>query len=182
MRAILRATAPLLFLTAACDDAPRALGPAESLAGDAAVFAEANPAGKIEGIEDLVGAQAAAWTDKDAAAYAATYTEDVQFINPIGTVLHGRTAVQAGHTFLFNPVNGPFRASSSSWVMRDVAFLSGTVALVSLDVTLTGFSALPPGLPAVEPGVVRTRVTWIAVRQQDGWAILFQQMTPLPAV
>lgn len=182
MRASLIATASLVLITAACDDAPRALGPSETLTGEAATYAEANPAGKIAGIEDLIGAQSAAWADKDAAAYAATYTEDGQFINPLGAVIAGRAAVQAAHTFLFNPVNGPFRASTSSWSVRDVVFLSGTVALVTLDVTLTGFSALPPGLPAVEPGVVRTRVTWIAVRQQDRWAILFQQMTPLPAV
>lgn len=64
--------------------------------------------------------------------------------------------------------------------MRDISFLTGTTALVKLDVTLTGYSTLPPGLPAVQPGVVRNRVTWIAIKQGGEWLIDFQQMTPLP--
>jgi uncharacterized protein (TIGR02246 family) len=176
------AAASLLVLAVACDDAPRALGPADTIETQSAGFSAVNPAGKTDGIADLIAAQASAWADKDATAYAATYTEDADLINPIAGILAGREVIRSQHAFLFNPVNGPFRASTSSWNLRDLIFLSGSVALVKLDVTLTGFSGLPPGLPAVEPGVVRTRVSWIAVRQGREWRILFQQMTPYPSM
>lgn len=181
MRLNLLAPAALLVVAAACDDAPRALGPAETIEAQSAGFSAVNPAGKTDGIADLIAAQEAAWADKDATAYAATYTEDAELINPVAGILAGREVIRTQHAFLFNPVNGPFRASTSSLSLRDLIFLSGNVALVKLDVTLTGMIGLPPGLPMVEPGVVRTRVSWIAVRQGREWRILFQQMTPFPA-
>lgn len=181
MRKRLITAAVLPMLVAACGDAPTELGPTESVTTHAAVSAAVTPAGMTEGVEDLVLAQEAAWAAKDAAAYAATYTEDAELVNPVAGILVGRAGILAGHAFLFNPATGPFRASTSSLTVRDIVFLSGTVALVKLDVTLTGFSGLPPGLPAVEPGVVRTRVSWIAVRQGPQWQIMYQQMTPHPA-
>jgi uncharacterized protein (TIGR02246 family) len=134
-------------------------------------------AGQAQGIEDLIAAQSAAWAAKDAAAYAATYTADVEVVNPVGGILTGSASVAAQHAFLFNPASGFFRNSTSSWTVRSITFLTGTTALVKLDVVLTGFSGLPPGLTATEPGVVRSRVSWIAVKQGQEWRIMFQQMT-----
>jgi hypothetical protein len=61
-----------------------------------------------------------------------------------------------------------------------LTFLTGTLAHVNLDVTLTGYSSLPPGLPEFQPGTVHTRVSWIAVKRSDRWEIFSQQMTALP--
>lgn len=169
----------LCLLLPACDDSPGALGPGEAvepLASAASVAA----AGQQDDILALIDAQAAAWAAKDGAAYGATYTEDAVLINPVGGILVGSALIASQHVFLFNSVNGPFRVSASSWTLRDLTFLTGSIAMVELDVTLTGFSALPPGLPAVEPGVVRTRVTWIAIKRGGEWLIMHQQMTPLP--
>lgn len=159
-------------LVAGCSDSHQTLAP-EPDAGPAFIVAE----GHVAGIDNLISAQDAAWAAKDPIAYAATYAEDAEMIAPIGLILSGRAAVQAQHTFLFNPVSGFFRASTSVWSLRSLTFLSGTVALVKLDVTLTGYSGLPPGLVENEPGVVRTRVTWVAVKQGDEWKIQLQQMT-----
>ena len=167
------------LLIAACSGDSDALAPAGAGEFDgrqASVVA----AGQADDILDLIGAQEAAWAAKDGVAYGATYTQDAEIISPVGGLLVGRALIAAQHNFLFNPVNGPFRASTSSWTLRGLTFLTGTTALVKLDVTLTGFSALPPGLPAVEPGVVRNRVTWIAVKRGGEWLIMQQQMTPLP--
>jgi uncharacterized protein (TIGR02246 family) len=162
-------------LLAACSEAPQPLAP-ESDSGPAFVVAN----GHIDGIHDLIAAQDAAWAAKDPVAYAATYTEDTEVIAPIGLILSGRATVAGQHAFLFNPATGFFRSSTSVWSLRSLTFLTGGVALVKLDVTLTGFSGVPPGLVQAEPGVVRTRVTWVAVRQGPEWKIVHQQMTAIP--
>lgn len=170
-----------ILLTTACTDTADTLGPAQARApGSHGALASAVASGQREAVLDLIDAQAAAWAAKDGVAYGATYTEDAEVINPVGGLLSGRAFIASQHVFLFNPVNGPFRASTSSWSLRDLVFLTGTTALVKLDVTLTGYSMLPPGLPAVQPGVVRTRVTWVAEKRDGEWLIMHQQMTPLP--
>jgi uncharacterized protein (TIGR02246 family) len=135
-------------------------------------------AAQVRGITTLLDAYDAAWAAYDATAFAANYMEDGEIINPIAGILAGREAIRAAHAFLFT---GPFAGSTSSTAVRRMVFLTGTTAMVDLNVTLTGYQALPPGLPESEPGVVRTRVKWIVVRQGEGWLILAQQMTPLPA-
>jgi uncharacterized protein (TIGR02246 family) len=172
----------LVLLTAACDGAPDALSPGSTAPGADAAFVDVPAAGQMSGIVQLIAEHEAAWAAKDATAYAATYTVDAEVINPVGGILAGREVIRAQHAFLFNPVNGPFRATTSTWSVRGVTFLTGTIALVKLDVLLTGISMLPPGLPAYEPGVVRTRVSWIAVRRGGSWEIMHQQMTPLPPI
>jgi uncharacterized protein (TIGR02246 family) len=113
--------------------------------------ADARAAGQLDGIHDLIAAQSAAWAAKDAAAYAATYTIDTEVVNPVGGILTGRALVQSQHAFLFNPVSGFFRSSTSVWAVRDIVFLTGTTALVKLDVTLSGISTLPPACPRSSP-------------------------------
>jgi uncharacterized protein (TIGR02246 family) len=169
------ATVAGAVFAAACADAPDATAPS-SRTEPAFAVAE----GHVSAIQDLIAAQEAAWAAKDAVAYAATYTEDTEVIAPIALILAGRAAVQGQHAFLFNPATGVFRASTQSLSLRSLTFLTGTIALVKLDVTLTGFHALPPGLRESDPGVVRTRVTWVAVKRGPQWQILFQQMTPFP--
>lgn len=168
--------AGLLFLAGACGDGPETMGPAAS--GGSPLNAAA--VGQADDIQELLAAHEAAWAAKDAAAYAATYTEDAQLINPVGGILVGSETIRVQHAFLFHPVTGFFRESTSTWTLRNLTFLTGTTALVEFDVLLTGISFIPPGLPQYAPGTVRTRVTWIAVKEGGEWAIAFQQMTPLP--
>ena len=125
-------------------------------------------------ILDIVTAVTAAWTAKDAAAYAAPYAADMQVVSPRGDLIDGRDAFRAQHVLLFG---GPFAGSTQTIEVRDVRFLTGTIAIVQQDVTLTGYAFLPPGLPS-SGGVVRTRVTWVVEKRGGSWEIVFQQMTP----
>ncbi|HUQ83662.1 MAG TPA: SgcJ/EcaC family oxidoreductase [Gemmatimonadaceae bacterium] len=125
-------------------------------------------------ITDIVTAVTAAWTAKDASAYAAPYAEDVMMVSPRGDLVAGRDALRAQHVMLFA---GPFAGSTQTIEVRDVRFLTGTIAIVEQDVTLTGYAFLPPGLPSTG-GVVRTRVTWVVEKRRGRWEIVFQQMTP----
>jgi uncharacterized protein (TIGR02246 family) len=125
-------------------------------------------------IAKLVDQATAAWTAKDAAAYAALYAGDMQFVNPVGGRITGRAAFQAQHVFLFN---GPFAGSTQTIHVHDVVFLSGTRAIVLQDGALTNYAFLPPGLPS-SSGVVRTRVVWVVEKRGGRWEIVYQQMTP----
>lgn len=125
-------------------------------------------------IDSLKTVWDAAWTAQDAVAYAGTYATDADFVNPLGNVLPGREGVKAAHTFLFG---GPFAGSSAVSVIRRGIFLADSVVLVDLNVTLTGYHGLLPGLHETQPGVVRTLVTWIVAKRSGRWEILAQQMT-----
>jgi uncharacterized protein (TIGR02246 family) len=177
--------AVLVVLVSACSNDQDATGPQDASSAPGAqssVFDGVGAVGQTEGISDLIAAQMASWAAKDATAYAATYATNAELVNPVGGILVGREGIRTAHAFLFNPVNGPFRASTQTLQLRRLTFLTGSLALVALDVDLTGYSFLPPGLPAMQPGLVRTRVTWVAVKRASGWEIFYQQMTPLPPV
>jgi uncharacterized protein (TIGR02246 family) len=177
-----RVVTPFILLlavaVAACTEAPTALPSA-----DAAEVSEMkmgkNPPGQVRHIEALVSALEAAWAAKDAAAYAALYAEDVEVIGPVANIISGREALRAQHAFLFGPT-GPFRVSTLEVEVRRIQFLTGTIAIVDLDYTQTGYFALPPGLRETEPGVVRHVVRWVVVKHRGEWLILGQQMTPVP--
>jgi uncharacterized protein (TIGR02246 family) len=166
----------LTVLVAACNEAPTTL-----LSTGAANVSEArmgsNPPGQMAQIEALENAWEAAWEAKDAAAFAANYAEDAEMINPIGGILSGREAIRAQHALLFA---GPFATSTLTVDPRRIEFLTGTIAIVYLDMTFTGFSGLPGGLRATEPGVLRGRITWVVMKQGGKWQIVSQQMTPFP--
>ena len=173
-RAASVAAMPLLaLLSSACSDRPDATGPI----GVRPVEVSVQPVSKsisTDPILEIVSAVTAAWAAKDAAAYAAPYAEDVQAISPVGSLLTGRDAFRAQHVFLFN---GPFVGSTQTIELRDIQFLTGTIAIVYQDVSLTGYAFLPPGLPS-SGGVVRNRVTWVVEKRGGSWQIVFQQMTP----
>jgi uncharacterized protein (TIGR02246 family) len=173
-RAATFAAMPLVALFGlACSDRPNT---AEPIAGRAVEASAQRLSNSIptDPILDIVQAVTAAWTAKDAAAYTAPYATDVQVINPLGAVSIGRDALRAQHAFLFG---GPFAGSTQTIDIRDIQFLTGTIAMVHQDVSLTGYAFLPPGLPS-SGGVVRTRVTWVVEKRGGDWEIVFQQMTP----
>jgi uncharacterized protein (TIGR02246 family) len=164
---------PVALLVPACDHAQDTVAPGYALAGAPQASLGSLP-GQTNDIMDLVSDLTAAWTAKDAAAYAAPYASDVHVVNPVGGLIDGREAFQAQHAFLFS---GPFAGSTQTIAVRDIRFLTGTIALVLQDVTLTDYAFLPPGLPSTN-GVVRTRVTWVVVKRGGKWEIVLQQMTP----
>jgi uncharacterized protein (TIGR02246 family) len=164
--------AVLLIASTACNDDSDATGP---LGGRHTQATQATlGAIPTAPILDIVSALTTAWAAKDAAAYAAPYADDLHFINPLGAVILGRDAFRALHVALFN---GPFAGSTLTLVVRDIQFLTGTIAIVYLDTSLTGYAFLPPGLPS-SGGVQRNRGTWVVEKRGGEWQIVFQQYTP----
>jgi uncharacterized protein (TIGR02246 family) len=173
-RAASFAAMPLVALLGlACSDRSNTAAPI----ADRSVAASAQPLSNsipTDPILDIVRTVTAAWAAKDASAYTAPYAEDVQVINPVGALVAGREALRAQHAFLFA---GPFAGSTQTIDVRDIQFLTGTIAIVHQNVALTGYAFLPPGLPS-SGGVVRNRVTWVVEKRDGSWEIVFQQMTP----
>ena len=174
-RAASFAAMPLVavLVSSACGDQPDATAPISVRA----VEMSARPVSSsisTDPIMDIVSAVTAAWSAKDAAAYAAPYAADVQAVSPRGDLLNGRDIFRSQHVFLFG---GPFAGSTQTIEVRDIQFLTGTIAIVHQNVSLTGYAFLPPGLPS-SGGVVSTRVTWVVEKRGGSWEIVFQQMTP----
>jgi uncharacterized protein (TIGR02246 family) len=168
----------LLLASAACDDGPTS---SQAYAQDpldppAMASMPAPTPETVRGIEDLLGAWEASWNAGDANAFAATFAEDADFVNPLGGILSGREAIRQTHLFLFG---GPFAGSAQAGEVRRIVSLTGSLAIVDLNVTLTGYAGLPPGLSETEPGVVATRTRWVARRNGDRWEILAQQLTSI---
>lgn len=156
----------------ACDEEPLAVdaSPSAHAARQASVMAHRDE------IQALVDAQLAAWNSRDANAFAATYTEDAVFFDPIGNVAEGREGIRALHALLFA---GPFAPSSETQVIVDIRPLTGTIVVVHLRAALRDYAQLPPGLYPTEPGVVRTTKTWVVLKRGGTWAIHTQHMAPI---
>jgi uncharacterized protein (TIGR02246 family) len=181
-RTTLFATAALGLLAAGCEGpsvagpaAEPSLGPEGELAAQVAVV----PPGAARDLHALLESLGDAWNAGDGVAYGNHYTADADFVNPLGNVVTGSAAIGATHVFLFNPVNGPFRGSTSSYVVRRLVALTGSLAIIDATVSLTGFAGTPPGLVHWEPGVVKTRHHMIVGRVNGKWMILAQQITAM---
>jgi uncharacterized protein (TIGR02246 family) len=172
-----RSVVPLVLsvavLIAACGDATVA-----STDPRAATASASNGVSASDAIDALIASETAAWAAKDPVAYAAGYSEDAVFIGPTAITLKGREAIRAQHAFLFN---GPFAGSTQTITVTRVEYLTGTIAIVDQNASLTGYAFLPPnGLKPTEPGVVRTIVRWVVEKRAGTWEIIAQQMTVVP--
>jgi uncharacterized protein (TIGR02246 family) len=169
-------TAALLLVPAlaACDSvSPSEATPAQTASAPADARTDLNPV-QTRAIEAILVSWEAAWAAKDLSAMVAHYTEDVDWVNPLGGTFSGREAIRAVHETLWG---GPFAGSTQTATVRRAVSLTGTIMLVDLDVTLTGYQWLLPGLVAYEPGVVRVRVKWVVVREGSAWRVMAQHMT-----
>lgn len=173
LRAASFAAAILLLVgSTACIEESDATGP---LATPQTPAPEVSQSGiPTDGILDIVGGRTAAWAAKDAAAYASAFAPDLRFINPAGALVFGQDAFRGVHVSLFN---GPFAGSTLALAVRDIQFLTGTVAIVYLDLSITGYAFLPPGVTPSSDGVLRARITWVVQKRGGEWQILFMHNT-----
>jgi hypothetical protein len=77
-------------------------------------------------------------------------------------------------SFLFG---GPFNGSTQSFTVEAIDVLGGRHAIMELQSRLTGCVALPPGLTAHEPGLLRARTFLVLERRNGAWQIIRQQLT-----
>ena len=163
----------LVILVACSNDDP--FSPTAS-AAETASLAVNPPSGDAD-IRALAAELEAAWTAKNAVRFGALYAEDVVFIQPTGVRVTGQATVQAQHAGLFA---GPGANSSLVPEIQSITFLTGTIAMVDLTLSYTGYTFLAPGVRATSPGLLKSQVRWVLVKRAGEWRIVGQQNTPIP--
>jgi uncharacterized protein (TIGR02246 family) len=100
------------------------------------------------------------WNQGDGHAYAASFTEDADYIVWNGTYLKGKEAIATAHQHLFET---RFRGSQLEGFIRNIRFLRDDIALLHLH----GRPQVPgQALPAPEAYSIQTL---LAIKQADGW-------------
>jgi uncharacterized protein (TIGR02246 family) len=128
-------------------------------------------------IAALIASQAETWNRHDAAAWAAPFEVDAQFINIVGMHLSGREQIQQRHAELFQ---GIFSNSSVVITTGKLTHLGSDAALVDTVYELRGYARLPPGIrPTDADGTLRTRMRYALTHRQDGWHIAAAQNTAI---
>jgi hypothetical protein len=145
IRSTLFATAALGLLVAGCDDSSvagptpeSAIAPVDGISAQVAVV----PPGAAMGVNALLESWTNAWNAADGIAYGNHYSADADVVNPLGAILTGSAHIGAVHVGLFSP-GGPFAGTTASAVVRRMVALTGSLFIVDLTTTVTGFATMP---------------------------------------
>ena len=117
---------------------------------------------------------ATTWNDRDGPAYGDAYWPEAELVDPTGSIWVGREAIAGMHVDLWN---GPARETRVTASVRRTRALSESLAVVDLDVEVTGFSPAPPGALSDPDGIVRTRLKHVIEMRQSEWKIIASQNT-----
>jgi uncharacterized protein (TIGR02246 family) len=119
-------------------------------------------------LHDLFQQMQDGWNQGNGQAFAASFTEDADYIVVNGTYLKGRQAIAAAHQQLFET---RFQGSRLEGFLKHIRFLSDDIALVHLH----GRPQVPgQAVPAPEQYSIQTL---IGIRQDDGWRVTAFQNT-----
>jgi len=161
---------------AACSD-----GAAETVAphqADIAVMGAAQASvpgspGDLAAMQGIVDALNQHWTAGNPGDYAALYA-NAEWVGPNGNVLNNAAAIAGTYTFLLTvALPGTTRQST----IRNVTFLTGTIAVLDIDARVTGFAAPPPGLVPWQAGILRAFERNVLVKRGNVWTIIKHQQT-----
>ncbi|RJL23002.1 SgcJ/EcaC family oxidoreductase [Bailinhaonella thermotolerans] len=126
-------------------------------------------------IHDLLTRLTEAWNAGDAAAYAALFTEDADYVTFLGRNTPGRQAIEHVHRALFE---GPLKGSrlAPMTTAAKIRFIRPDVAVIVAE----GGSGLD-GSAGPDPDRAST-ITLVAVRDEDAWRFTsFQNTRRVPA-
>jgi uncharacterized protein (TIGR02246 family) len=118
-------------------------------------------------IQQLLRELAEAWNRGDAKAYGARYLEDGTFTNVNGSFYVGREAFLRRHEEGFR---GIYQGTSLALTTRELRFIRPDVAVVDIDVSLSGLQA-PPGVQAGPDGVLHTCLLMVLVKERGFWCM-----------
>jgi uncharacterized protein (TIGR02246 family) len=119
-------------------------------------------------IQQLVGELADAWNRGDAQAYGARYREDATFTNVNGTFHVGREEFNRRHEEIFR---GIFKGTTLALTTRALRFIRPDVAVVDIDVGLSGVRATPPGAQAGPDGALHSCLLLVLEKEGGSWWI-----------
>ena len=118
-------------------------------------------------LHSLVYELESAWNAADAAAFAALFADDAEFIHILGGYYTGREAIEAGHRMIFGTV---YKGSTVRYSVEKIKFVRPDVALVFLRQHLQFFE---DGAPRELQG----RPTIVAEMTDGNWRIAALQNT-----
>jgi uncharacterized protein (TIGR02246 family) len=123
----------------------------------------------------------AAWNAMDAAAFAAPFADDADFIDVLGRHHRGRAVIEAGHRQIFDTF---YKGSTQTYTIEGVRFPAADVAVVFVHAVLRSFLAGPVDDPrrdsaaaAATPREDHARPTLVLHRHPAGWRIIAFQNT-----
>jgi len=128
----------------------------------------------IPELQRIVQTQEAAWNNGNARAWGSVFSEDATFVNIRGELYQGRSAIIQLHVRI---LEGPYKGSHTTMSIWRITQLADEVALIETDNEVTGFQALPPGVVATSAGTLRTRLRYVAKKQDGEWQIISAQNT-----
>jgi uncharacterized protein (TIGR02246 family) len=131
-------------------------------------------------IEELVVVETDAWNRGDAVAYAAHFALDGGFTNVLGMVYYGRQAFEERHAELFKTI---YKGSVLKQTIGKLRFIRSDIAIVDINVELTGYLNIPGGVRTEADHVGRAKLQMVLVKEKDVWWITAYHnvsVTPLP--
>ncbi len=163
MTTTFRRSAVLLALVAACSDSPT-----EPTAVDRPADASA--------VQQVVAGFDATWTTGDFTAYARQFmgAEGWEWVGPTGVVHTDSAAITGLYKTLLTIV---FANTSRNSTIRNLTFLTETLAVLDVDTRVTGFASLPPTVVQWQPGVVRVLEKNVLLKRDGTWRIIRHQQT-----
>lgn len=114
------------------------------------------------------------WNQGDGKGFAVAFADDAEFINIRGDLFRGKEMIADRHTFI---LTGPFRGSHVVITVRQYTELTPDIVIVEMDHTLTNYRSLPPGISPTSSGVLKTRMKYIAKRNNGQWQLIAGQNT-----
>ncbi len=105
-----------------------------------------------------------------------------EFINILGTPFSGKPAIEGITARIFESI---FKDSRDSVTVQKIVWVTPDLAIAHYEHAASGYTALPPGIQASEPGaagkgVLRTRMVYVLQKGSDGtWMIVNGQNTAI---
>ena len=118
-------------------------------------------------LHGLVYQLEAAWNAADGAAFAASFSDDADFVHILGGYYTGRAAIEAGHRMIFGTI---YKGSTVHYSVEKIRFVRPDVALVFLRQHLEFFEG-------GESRELDARPTAIAENVDGAWKIAAMQNT-----
>ena len=151
--------------------------PATEFGGGAGQASVAQSPANLDAIQDIVETFDRTWGN-DAVTYASQYA-GADWVGPNGAVITDPGALIGLYSFLFSTI---FAGTTRQSTIRNLTFLTGTIAVLDIDTRVTGFGALPPGVVPWQPGIIRALEKDVLIKRGGEWQIVQHQQTVVAPV
>lgn len=125
-------------------------------------------------MEDL----AKAWNAGNVSGMSAYMGDEVEFITPLGVALKGRKELDQHHAEIMKKY---FAGSRQSLTVRQIRFVRPRVAFCDVEVAISKYKSLPPGIPGKAGQPLRILTRYLLTHEGRDWTIAAVQSTLLRA-